>query len=88
MKLDCIGPLLSVRDSWDPDLERVLTVILSTGHQASLISAALSMEARSHGLSQWAHLGNRSVLLACHRLRALGWPALGKAELPTTHSGV
>lgn len=47
MKLDCIGPLLSVKDSWDPDLERVLTVILNTGHQASLISAALSMEARS-----------------------------------------
>lgn len=90
MKLDCIGPLLSVKDSWDPDLERVLTVILNTGHQASLISAALSMEARSPGLSQWAHLGNRRVsscLVAGTELRG-GRRWVRQARLPTKHSGL
>lgn len=85
-----MGPLLSVKDSRDPDLERVLTVILNTGHQASLISAALSMEARSHGVSQWAHLGNR---------RVSSWSVAGmelwggqcwvrQPQLPTKHSGL
>lgn len=89
MKLDCIGPLLSVKDSWDPDLERVLTVILNTGHQASLISAALSMEARSHGLSQWAHLGNRRVSSCSGAGTERGAAALGQAaSAPTKLSGL
>jgi len=83
LRLDCIGVLLSVKDSWDSDLERLLTVILNTGHQASLISAALSMEACSHGLYQWAHLGNRRVVLLVmsqpQSLRCGPWPSLGQA---------
>lgn len=58
-------------------------MILNTGHQASLISAALSMEARSRGLYPWAHLGNRRVVLLAvsqpQSLRRGPWPSPGQA---------